>query len=177
MQDITVRYKLVLHAAAVLSDGGALIFLGHSGAGKSTMCDLLSPYMPVLTDDWTYIVPRLHGGWYVTSSGSHFWTGVMPSPFNEVENEDYIPLRAIFRLYQATEPVLERTEPLLTCRHLMDAFFEISWQRQSPLEFKQYAFTNLAQMAQSVPGYAFYFDLSVRTAQALRGEMESRSID
>lgn len=135
------------------------------------MCGLLRPYMPMLAEDSTYIVPNLHGGWNVTKEGGYSRAGIMPPSFEGTDNENDIPVRAVFRLYQAPKPVLEPTEPSLTCRHLMDAFFEISWQRKSPFAYKRYAFRHLAQMAQSVPGYAFHFDLSRHTVRVLCDEV------
>ena len=57
---------LLLHASSVVMPGGALLFLGRSGAGKSTMCQLLSQSFPVLADDFVFVNRNAEGTWYVT---------------------------------------------------------------------------------------------------------------
>ena len=52
---------LFLHASAVVIDGGACLFLGHSTAGKSTIARLLGKDYPVLADDSVYAVRRSPG--------------------------------------------------------------------------------------------------------------------
>lgn len=42
---------LILHASASLIDDKAFIFLGNSGAGKSTTVETLSPKYPIIADD------------------------------------------------------------------------------------------------------------------------------
>ncbi|MEJ7811604.1 MAG: hypothetical protein WKG32_14420 [Gemmatimonadaceae bacterium] len=53
---------LVLHASCLLEDGEALLFMGHSGAGKSTMAELAEGRgADVLSDDRTILTVRKDG--------------------------------------------------------------------------------------------------------------------
>lgn len=63
------RGALVLHASAVASAEGALVFVGHSGLGKSTLAAALSARgFPMICDDVAAITlsdqhqPRIHRG-------------------------------------------------------------------------------------------------------------------
>jgi hypothetical protein len=54
-----IRGHATLHASAVLIDGAAVVFLGVSGAGKSTIAAMLAQRgFPVITEDVTAIVDR-----------------------------------------------------------------------------------------------------------------------
>jgi hypothetical protein len=57
------RGGLFLHSACVVIDGEAILFLGRSGAGKSTISRLaLSHGATVLSDDANIILPAARGG-------------------------------------------------------------------------------------------------------------------
>ena len=45
-----------LHASSVRFNGKAILFIGDKGAGKSTICQLLSPQFTQLTDDATFLI-------------------------------------------------------------------------------------------------------------------------
>jgi hypothetical protein len=67
---------LLLHASSVVSGGRAFAFVGHSGAGKTTMARLAAP-RPVLSDEVTALRPRARGG--ASSSPPAF--DCFPTPF------------------------------------------------------------------------------------------------
>jgi hypothetical protein len=49
-------HGLLLHASAVILDGAAIVFVGHSGAGKSTISQLMEEAgLEVMTDDRTIL--------------------------------------------------------------------------------------------------------------------------
>jgi len=54
---------ITVHASAALIQGKATIFLGHSGAGKSTIIQLLRSKYPILADD--HVIIRKKGAGYV----------------------------------------------------------------------------------------------------------------
>jgi len=154
-----------VHASAVQTDGGALIFLGPSGAGKSTICELLSGYAPQIAADVVYLVPGPDGRWGVADGGRRAYEG--PLSAEEATALRAIPLRAIFRLFQAPTSRLRPLGGLETCRYLTDALFEVAWQRDYDLASKKGLFAHLAAVCRTAPGYELYFDLSLAVGQLL----------
>ena len=61
-----------LHASAVIVDGGAVLFLGHSTAGKSTISRLLGAVCPVLADDTVFAWRTEGGEWRVADGKFRF---------------------------------------------------------------------------------------------------------
>lgn len=167
LQSPDPRDIVAIHASAMRNDDHAVIFLGPSGTGKSTMYRLLSPYMRPLSTDASYLVPQADGSWYVAWGDGRVHGEIIPSSIEEAAALPGAPLRAVVRLYQAPEPRLENLDAFLTCRYLTDAFFEITWQRDQPSAIKRRAFANLARVARLFPGYVFHFDLSARTPEIL----------
>jgi hypothetical protein len=90
----------LLHAASVTRNGKAYIFVGRSGAGKSTVASL-SPRGSVLTDEISLIRPA-NGQWH--AFGTPFW-----GEFKADGSNTSAPIAGIFRLIQARE---NRIEPL-----------------------------------------------------------------
>ena len=160
---------MLIHASAVVVNGVALIFLGPSDTGKSTICRLLSEFAQPLADDMVYLIPHMIGEWAIACADVCAPRG----PLSETEAaalED-IPLRAIFRLYQASEPRLEHISALETCRHLTAALFEFYGSQLWDIGIKKTAFSHLAPIARLVPGYALYFDRSPQTPQMISAEI------
>ncbi len=113
---------LYLHASAVVIQGGAVLFLGHSTSGKSTMTCLLRPICSVLADD-TVLVKRNNGGaWRVTDGKGWF-----ASPSTQPSTA---PLRACFRIHKGPDLRIEQLAPLELARCLMDAVMEVDVQRK-----------------------------------------------
>ena len=90
----------LLHAASVTRNGKAYIFVGRSGAGKSTVASL-SPRGSVLTDEVS-LIRRTNGQWH--AFGTPFW-----GEFKADGSNTSAPIAGIFRLIQARE---NRIEPL-----------------------------------------------------------------
>jgi hypothetical protein len=85
----------LLHSAAVVSSGGAHLFVGPSGAGKSTVSHLSqSTGRLVVSDDLNVVTPGFALG------GSSFFSEI-GSP-----REGSYPLRGIYRLEKGTEDAL-----------------------------------------------------------------------
>jgi hypothetical protein len=55
------RGGFLLHAASAICDGGAYLFSGVSGAGKTTMTRLAPPDITLLTDEVSYLRPSPGG--------------------------------------------------------------------------------------------------------------------
>jgi len=153
---------LLIHASAVYTDKGAMVFLGPSNTGKSTICRLLDTYTQPLADDGVYLTSH-NGGWQVTDG-----TNLKPL------SKSGLPLLAVFRLHQAPTVRLERLGTWQTCRHLTDAFFEVRWQRQYDRKTKKNAFQVLAAIARSTPGFRLYFNLSARTFDIINETLDAQ---
>jgi hypothetical protein len=87
------RGAMVLHASAVADDGGAFVFAGHSGAGKSTISEIAERCgAELLSDDRTVLAIR---DGVVTAAGTP-WHGSFASG-----SPSQLPVKAIFLLEQA----------------------------------------------------------------------------
>ncbi len=159
---------LTLHASAVQMNGGALIFLGPTKTGKTTVCKLLSAQAPRLADDVVRLI-QANGAWETVDAGRR--GHLEPLSEQEAAVLHGVPLRAILRLYQAPAPRLVRIDEVKMCYYLVDSFFDIVRQRDYALEVKRPVFANLAALARSIPGYEFYFDRSPQTLHVLAGEL------
>jgi hypothetical protein len=154
---------LALHASAVETSAGVLLFLGHAGAGKSTICQLLAKRFPILADDAVYLIRKNQegGAWFVADGSQHAFAE--PSA-NAVDSIPSMPLRAIFRIYQDSYTRLVRMTPRETCSHLVDALFEISWQQHGNLVEKRNWFNCVAEVARRYRGARLYFSLDMETS-------------
>jgi hypothetical protein len=90
----------LLHAATVVRDGRAYIFVGRSGAGKSTVASL-SPEGNVLTDEIS-LLRYSDGRWQ--AHGTPFW-----GEFRAAGSNRQFPIGGIYSLVQAGS---DRVEPL-----------------------------------------------------------------
>ena len=150
---------MALHASAAVTPGGALLFLGHAGTGKSTICELLACHYPALADDAVFLFRRGNGTWLV-ADGSRSAFGLPPdADQRERARASAVPLRAVFRLNQAHEPRVVPIEPRDTCRHLTDGLFEIKRQQRGDLADKRAWFADLAEIARRYPGAELHFAL------------------
>ncbi|MGC8960552.1 MAG: hypothetical protein ACP5OO_12375 [Chloroflexia bacterium] len=168
MTEVPIRgplHALPLHASAVVLDGRALLFLGPSGTGKSTIRALLEGRAEPLADDGAFLRRRPEGGWEVFPADGRIFLG--PLCEEEATGLAATPLRAFFRIYQAGGPRLEILPPWEGCRFLTAAFFEAWWTQYCDLPTLKRAFADLAELARTVPGYRFYFTRSPRTRAVL----------
>jgi hypothetical protein len=94
------RRGFLLHAASVVRDGKAHVFMGRSGAGKSTVASL-SPQGSVLTDEISLLRYR-DGAW--RAHGTPFW-----GEFRAAGMNCDFPIAGIYWLTQDRE---DRAEPL-----------------------------------------------------------------
>lgn len=124
-------HGLYLHASAVIVNGGAVLFLGHSTAGKSTIACLLSPIYPILADDTVLVREGDSGQWLVTDGKIRF-NGIEPCHSTDMQPPRLsdLPLHACVRIHKG--PDLRR-EPLVAielAQCLMDAVMEVDVQRK-----------------------------------------------
>lgn len=157
---------LAIHASAVQMNGGALIFLGPSGTGKTTLCELLRGHAAPLANDVVYLLRREDGQWGVADGARRAYEG--PLSADEAAALQTTPLRAIFRLFQAEQPAITPIGALAACRYMTDALFEMAWQREYDTATKKAAFAALAAACRETPGFEFRIQRSPRTAEALK---------
>jgi hypothetical protein len=139
-----------LHASGMIVDGQGLLFVGHSGAGKSTMVNLLRDEGEILCDD-RVIVRRWPEGFHIHGTWSH---GDIP-----IVSNASAPLRAVLLLEQADENRLVRIEdrgevvrrlPFFIIKPLVTADW---WGKILDL---------VGHIAREVPVYRLQFDRSGR---------------
>ncbi len=149
------RQACYLHSSAVVMDGSGLLFVGHSGAGKSTTVRLVGSAGEVLCDDRN-IIRRWPDGFRVHGSWSH---GEVPTV-----SSASAPLAAILFLRQAPHNRLVELAPreaataLATC--VVKPLVTADWWRMI-LELVEHAVAE-------VPCYALEFDTSGRVVPLLR---------
>ncbi len=152
---LAARGGALLHSAGVVMRRKGLLFLGHSSAGKSTMCGMLAPHAEVLCDDRNIVRAegrrfRLYGTW------SH---GTFPRV-----SAAHAPLNALFFLRQSRRnratripdraQVLKRLLPLVV-KPLATADW---WER---------TLDALQSLAARIPAYELEFDESGKIVKTL----------
>lgn len=100
------RQGCYLHADGVSMDGRGLLFVGHSGAGKSTIATLLQDKAEILCDD-RMIVRRWDDGYRIHGNWSH---GTLP-----IVSANSAPLVGIFFLEQAGENTIIPVDDTRAC--------------------------------------------------------------
>ena len=124
---------LFLHASAVVVEDRALLFLGHSTAGKSTLARLLGRRLPVLADDAVFALRGAAADWRVVDGGFRFGRDELPGWEADVRRRaagESFRVGGCFRIHKAAALRAEPMEPLEAARHLMDAAMEIDVQRK-----------------------------------------------
>ena len=136
---------LLIHASTAIVDGGAYVFVGHSGAGKSTMAAIAEAAgARIPTDDRTVITVRdgVADAWGTPWHGSL----VRKSP-------DGAPLRALYLLQQASH---DRCEPVARGRALKELFVRLIQPRLDAVEVQR-TLETLEQLVHSVPVSVLHF--------------------
>ena len=124
--------RLFLHASSVVVNGGALLFLGHSAAGKSTLAQLLEKTYPILADDSVFASRDPHGFWRVLDGKFRFENGGVFNWDKAVRRRSAegpsIPLLGCLRIHKAQHVKVAGLVPVETTRYLMDAVMEVDLQ-------------------------------------------------
>ena len=179
---------LFLHASAVVVEGGAVLFLGHSTAGKSTIARLLGASLPVLADDAVFAARDADGGWRVVEGGFRFEDGDVFRRMDEIQRQVRqgagIPLRGCFRLRKADDVKIEPLIPSDLARVLIDAVIEIDVQRKVDKYVKDQGidlisvrkkwFRWVAEIARKYPGWMLYFTVTYdpcRLCELIKSEL------
>lgn len=138
------RQGFLLHAASVERDGGAYVFTGQSGAGKSTVASL-SPAGTVLTDEIS-LLRSCDGIW--AAHGTPFW-----GEFRAAGSNRRVPLAGIYRLVQSRENRLVRLTAKQAVRALLPNILFFSSGTRESEDLLQL----LTQIAEQVPCFELHF--------------------
>jgi hypothetical protein len=150
---LAARNGMAVHAAGVVVDGRAVLFIGKSGSGKTTMAGLWSrqPDVTVLADD--LVVVRQHGDQFVAYGTPWHGTRGLCSPTSA-------PLERIYFVRHArlNQQVRLSADALLAAR-LYSGTFLPAWSREGLARHVEM----VAHLAGHVPCYDLGFvpDISV----------------
>lgn len=135
---------MLLHAATVVRDGRAYVFMGQSGAGKSTIARG-APAGSALTDEISLV--RCHAsGW--RAHGTPFW-----GEFRAAGQNASYPLARIFALQQAPHNRVEK----LASREALRALLNCSLFFSAVPEDRQALLSVAAELAESGRIYRLEF--------------------
>jgi len=134
---------VVMHASGLDDNGSGIVFVGHSGAGKSTQLGLWQdePGVIGLNDDRIAVKTG--------SDGRAICYGTPWGGSSEIATNHSAPLKALILLVQAPENSIERLSssaaaPMLACRTFLPYWDKSLMKR---------AFENLNRILQSAPVY------------------------
>jgi len=173
-----------LHASSVVIEDRALLFLGHSTAGKSTIARLLGEVAPVLADDSVHAFCGENGEWRVVDGGFRFADGGLSEWRASVRGrirQGGVRLGTCLRLHKASETRLEPITPWQLARYLMDAAMEIDLQRKwgraagkkgattsdwaDSIALRMRWFGQAAEIARSLPGWHLWFSKEIAAVE------------
>lgn len=137
----------LLHAATVVRNGKAYVFVGRSGAGKSTVASL-SPRGTVLTDEIS-LLRRVDREW--RAFGTPFW-----GEFRADGANTSAPVAGIFRLVQATDNLVVPLRPSELLRTMLPCVLFFSSQLGDNDRLLQI----LVAASEQVAGYNLQFQKS-----------------
>ena len=148
------------HCSAFIYKGRGFVFLGHSGAGKSTMIKLMREHVQILCDE-TNIIKREPDGYKVYGTWNH-------GELLDV-SADNAPLAGLFILRQDSQNALRPMRGVEVVANLVARVFKSIytpelWQRQ--LAFFE-------DVAANVPSYELSFDRSGKVKDVLDSFLEA----
>jgi len=157
-QDVLQKGGIIFHASSVSVSGKALLFLGHSTAGKSTISQLLSKRYPIIADDKVLVREMKTKDWLVQDASDKFrdWTGTEPPLGREK-----FPVLAIMRIFKGRSTRIQPLSQRETCGYMMDAIFENDFQRNiEDLSIRKEWFELAAKISRNIEGWRLTFPKS-----------------
>ncbi len=145
-----LRGGILLHAAAASLRHQGFLFLGKSGAGKSTTAkNTAAVGIPVLGEDRVFVLPSKDGE-YVLSKAQTY-------PAQLISHPDLTPpLRGVFVLAQNASDHLERMTQTQTAKMVFQAFQEHPAGSALSPKLLRGIFQTACQIARQVPGYILH---------------------
>ncbi len=147
---------ILLHAGAVKTDRGALLFLGHSKAGKSTICNLLSKRYELIADDMVHVQFEENTGWVANNINSYMekreqYTSTKTRP-------NGVPIHAIMRIYQSKHVNSQQIPQKELCLQLTNSILEGIGQSSSYSGFSaKHYFHVVSEIARDISGWSLQF--------------------
>lgn len=143
---------ILLHSAAVIIKGEAVLFSGTSGAGKSTISELWMqvPEAEVITDERVILRREANG---VCASGTP-WHGT-----SEIHQNIGAPLKAIYFIKHGHNNRAVKLSKLEIANRLLVRCFPTFWHREG----MGFVVDHCSGIAQNIPGYELEFvpDMSI----------------
>lgn len=163
---------LFLHASAVNVAGKALLFLGHSTSGKSTISRLLSERYPLIADDKVWICQK-NSDWLICDGDTNSQSENR-NKFSSGSKKKY-PVLAVLRIFKSKTAGIKPLMPRETCRYLVDAVFEIDIQRkQDDLLAKKKWFAFVAEISKKKEGWRLTFKKDKSIIELIHDNFEKR---
>jgi hypothetical protein len=144
---------LCLHAAAVSRNGNGFLFLGESGAGKSTVSTMSAAIgIPVLAEDRVFLL----------NQHNHYSLASGPHPTTEYAHYSSLcpNLRAVFVLAKDRENFITPISQSDAGKYLFAAFLQNSASGYLPAGVMESAFTAACDVARQVPTFELHFHKS-----------------
>jgi hypothetical protein len=139
------REGFLLHAAAVVRASRVLVFMGRSGAGKSTVARLASGTAAVLTDEIS-LLRRERGEW--RAYGTPFW-----GEFHAGGQNASFPLTGVYLLQKARENRVEPLERSQALRAVLENVLFFSKEKAHQERLLEWA----AALVEQVPMHRLHF--------------------
>ena len=154
---------LTLHSASISQNHRGFLFIGESGAGKTTLAEIARKAgIPVINDELSML--RSEEPESVRLYPPPFWGPSFFSPKMYQAPSEWIagiPLHTVFSLERSSEPGTRVTPiPVVdSAVRLIRSFFSSRFVHQLPASIKGKAFFGLTRLARSVPLYRLSIDL------------------
>ncbi|HBY07432.1 MAG TPA: hypothetical protein DEH22_06470 [Chloroflexi bacterium] len=136
---------VLLHAAGIVRDGQAYLFLGHSGSGKTTACRASQADHIILNDDLVLLLPETD---HWQAYGTPFWNPTQVQP-----SAQSAPVAGIYLLVQSKQVF---TRPITRGRGLAALISNVPVIPQDPLRSLR-LFEILSQIQQITPVSELHF--------------------
>jgi len=167
-EEIVRKGGFCVHSAALARKNDGFLFLGRSGAGKSTVAALGSEIgFSALGDDLNFILKEESGGFSLLASPSPSSPGFK---FSLTKPE----LTAIFQLVQDKNDYLLPMKPIQAAQLLFDGFLKQSpYIQQMPDERIAQSFRTACSLARRIPTYELHFRKSTGFWKIIQEEFPS----
>jgi len=153
------RQGCCFHSAGVVLGGNGLLFIGHSGVGKSTIANMFKGKGTILCDD-RVINKRYDQGFKIHGT---WWDSDVPDM-----SPDEAQLKRIFFLKKASD---NRLEPVNGAMNILKRLIPCLIKPFETTDWWQKMLTLLEQIARDIRCYDVYFDKSGKIVDVIANEL------